>query len=63
MDKTMHLDDWVAGMRRAYNDCIALVKILCRGKDFLVDTPDDFVDNMSDTTYGYSWIDSVKGLD
>lgn len=58
----MNLDDWVLGMRKAYNDCIALVHYLCRGKDFSLDVPDDYVDNMSDNKYGYSWLDSVKGV-
>ena len=57
----MHLDDWILGMREAYNNCMSLVQFLCRGKDFLLDIPVDFVDNMSDNRYGYSWLDSVKG--
>jgi hypothetical protein len=62
-DKTIHLDDWIAGLRGAYNNCISLVKVLCRGKDFSIELPDNFVDNMTDTRYGYSWVDSFKGVD
>jgi DEAD/DEAH box helicase len=58
-DKTMHLDNWISGMRHAYNDSLALVQTLCRNKDFSVDLPDNFVDNMTDKTYGYSWLESV----
>jgi hypothetical protein len=58
-DKTMHLDNWISGMRRAYNDSLTLVRTLCRNKDFSVDLPDNFVDNMTDKTYGYSWLESV----
>jgi hypothetical protein len=62
-DKTLHLDDWVFGLRRAYDDSVSLVKHLCRNKDFPLDLQDDIVDNMSDTSHGYSWLDSVKSID
>lgn len=55
-DRTLRLDDWILGMRRAYNDAVSLMQNLCRNKDFILDLPDDFVDNMSDTSYGYSWL-------
>jgi hypothetical protein len=59
----MHLDNWILGMRQSYDDSINLVKGLCRQKDFSVDIPKDFVDNMSDIGYGYSWADSIKSVD
>ena len=59
-DRTLHLDDWVLGMRQAYNDAVTLFRHLCRNKDFLLDLPSDHVDSMSDTSYGYSWLDTVK---
>lgn len=62
-DSTLHLDDWILGLRRAYNDSIALVQLLCRNKDILLELPKDFVDNMSNSSYGYSWVDSVEGVD
>ena len=62
-DKTMHLDNWILGMRRAYNDSVLLVQHLCRKKEFVLDLPGDLVDNMSDDSYGYSWVDSVKCID
>jgi hypothetical protein len=58
-DKTMQIDDWILGMRQAYNDALSLVQYLCRGKDFLLENSDDIVDNMSDNRYGYSWLSSV----
>ena len=62
-DKTLLLDDWVQGLRKAYTDSISLVQHLCRNKDFFLDLPNDFTDNMSDASYGYSWVDSVTGAD
>ena len=59
-DRTLHLDDWILGMRQAFNDSLSLVQHLCRNKEFNLDLPNDFVDNMSDTSYGYSWLNSVK---
>ena len=58
-DKTMHLDNWISGMRQAYNDCLSLVQVLCRNKDFSIDMPDNFVDNMSNKTCGYSLFEGV----
>ena len=58
-DKTMQIDDWIIGMRRAYNDALSLVRHLCREKDFMLETSDNIVDNMSDNRYGYSWLNSV----
>ena len=62
-DKTMHLDDWILGMRQAYGDSVNLVRYLCRQMEFSVDIPKDFIDDMSDNTYGSSWVDSVKSVD
>jgi hypothetical protein len=62
-DTTMHLDDWVLGLRRAYNDSMTLVRLLCRNKDFSPELPNDFVDDMSNSSYGYSWLDFVTGVD
>lgn len=55
-DKTMHLDNWTLGMRQAFNDATALAKDLCGGLEFDINIPNDLVDDMSNTTYGYSWI-------
>ena len=60
-DKTMHLNYWVAGLRCTFDDCMSLMKVLCCGKDFLLELSDDFIDNMTDTTYGYSWVAQVRG--
>jgi DEAD/DEAH box helicase len=62
-DKTLHLDDWVQGMRKAYNDSVSLVQLLCRKKDFLANLPSDFVDDMSNSSYGYSWLESAKSVE
>lgn len=62
-DKTLHLDDWVTGLRRAYNDSIALIKHLCRNKDFSLDIPAELIDDMSESSYGYSWVDSVTSIE
>ena len=62
-EKTLHLDDWILGMRRAYNESMSLVGLLCRSKSFPLDLPNDLVDDMSNSTYGYSWLDSVKCVD
>lgn len=62
-DKTIHLDDWILGMRQAYNDSMSLVQNLCGRKDFSIDLPQDFVDNMSDASYGYSWLDAVNCIE
>lgn len=59
----MHLDDWILGMRKAYNDAMGLVQALCRNKEFLIDISNDLVDNMSDARYGYSWVDSVTRVE
>ena len=59
----MHLDDWIAGLRRAYNECRSLLNLLCRGKDFSLDLPDNFIDDMTDTTYGYSWVNLVNTVE
>jgi hypothetical protein len=59
----MRLDDWILGMRQAYDDSVNLIRYLCRQREFLVDIPRDFVDDMSDNTYGCSWVDSVKSVD
>jgi hypothetical protein len=62
-DKTLHLDDWVIGLRRAYDDSIALVKHLCRNKDFSPNIPVELVDDMSEASYGYSWVESVTCIE
>lgn len=50
-------------MRRAYDESVSLVRYLCRNKDFKLDIASDFVDNMSDARFGYSWLDSVKCIE
>lgn len=50
-------------MRQSYNDSVSLVRHLCRNKDFLPELPNNFVDNMSDASYGYSWVGPVDSGD
>ena len=59
----MHLYDWIAGLQHAYNKCRSLFNILCQGKEFSLNLPDNFIDNMIDTTYGYSWVNLVNTVE
>jgi hypothetical protein len=59
----MDLDDWVIGMRQAFNDALNLAKHLCRNRDFSPDLPKNYIDDMSNSSYGYSWVDSIQGVD
>jgi hypothetical protein len=59
----MDLDEWILGLRRAYDESVLLMKSLCRNKEFPLDIEDGLVDNMSNATYGYTWVDSVKCVD
>lgn len=58
-DKTMHLDNWINGMRQAFNDATALVTQLFQKKDFCIKMPDNLVDNMTNSTYGYSMLNQL----
>jgi hypothetical protein len=55
-DKTMVLENWITGMRRMYDDAQLILIDLCGGEECVIDFPDTLIDDMSNTTYGYSWI-------
>ncbi|KAG6834692.1 hypothetical protein H0H93_008006, partial [Arthromyces matolae] len=59
-DKTLDLTTWKMGMRGMYKEAHDIISELCLGASFSVDLPASLVDDMSNTVYGYSWLELAK---
>jgi len=59
-DKTMSLENWVAGMRNTYNKAIQYLDKLSHGANLQLNIPKNLSDDMSNSVYGYSWLDSQQ---
>jgi hypothetical protein len=58
--KPLSLAQWRSGTRRAMKDMEDLIMKVLKGTEIPFTIPDDVVDNMNDSTIGYSWLNNAK---
>ncbi|KAG6875527.1 hypothetical protein C0992_003478, partial [Termitomyces sp. T32_za158] len=58
-DKTLVLSNWKIGLRRMYDECVSIITELCGGTVPTIHIPEDFIDDMSNMAYGFSWVESL----
>jgi hypothetical protein len=58
--KPLSLAQWRSGTRRAMKDMEDLIMKILKGTEIPFTIPNDVVDNMNDSTIGYSWLNNAK---
>jgi hypothetical protein len=58
--KPLSLQQWRSGTQRAMQDMEDLIMKVLKGKEIPFTIPDDIMDDMTDTTMGYSWLNNAK---
>src|ERR1700742_184162 len=59
-DQRMSIEEWIQGLRKAFNHAKSLLDALCSGFNTSISNLSEVTDNMSNTSHGYSWLDQVK---
>jgi DEAD/DEAH box helicase len=62
-DKTFIIANWISGMRKMFNNATNLLLDLCAGHDIPLNFPDNIIDDMSNSTYDYSWLSNTSFVD
>ncbi|KAH0582235.1 hypothetical protein H2248_011880 [Termitomyces sp. 'cryptogamus'] len=56
-DKVLVLANWKLGMRKMHDECVELITELCGGTIPTIHIPEEFIDDMSNMSYGFSWVE------